>query len=259
MKRLIFDIETSPLVAYTWRVGYKISIPHDNIIKLNKIICISYKWQDKDKISTLVWDKKQCDKQMLNDFVNVVKAADELVAHNGDNYDIKWLRTRCAFHNIDFPDKIESYDTLKKARKQFRLNSNKLDYMAKFFGVGEKMETGGFKLWLDVLSDDAEALKKMVKYCEQDVLILQKVFEKVYKYSEVNIHTGVSYGDHRWTCDKCGSQQINSNGSRTLKSGTVRYRLRCVSCNSSRTVPPTVYKSFLIWQYEKNKKSDNNN
>ena len=101
----------------------------------------------------MFWDDDHSDKKLLEEFVKVVEIADELVAHNGDNYDIKWLRTRCAFHGIKFPDKIPSYDTLKKARKQFRLNSNKLDYMAKFFGVGQKLETGGFQLWLDVLDN----------------------------------------------------------------------------------------------------------
>jgi predicted RNA-binding Zn-ribbon protein involved in translation (DUF1610 family) len=190
---------------------------------------------------------------MLESFMRIVEKADECVAHNGDRYDIKWLRTRCAFHNIYCPDKIDSYDTLKKARKQFNFNSNKLDYIAKFFGLGAKLETGGFQLWVDVLNKKPEALAKMVEYCEQDVVVLEKVFKKVYKYSEVNTHTGVAYGDHKWTCPKCGSQKIRSNGDRTLKSGTVRKRMRCQTCGGGWTISLNLYKNYLIWQYEKNK------
>ena len=234
-------------------------IPHDNIIELNKIICISWKWQDQNKVVSLTWDKDQSDKHMLEMFMKQVELADECVAHNGDKYDIKWLRTRCAYHSIYCPDKIDSYDTLKKARRQFNFNSNKLDYIAKFFGLGKKMETGGFQLWVDVLQNDKSALDKMVKYCEQDVLVLEKVFNKLYSYSEVNKHTGVEYGDHRWTCPKCGSQKIRSNGVRTLKSGTTRNRLRCQTCNGGWSVSSSVYRSYLIWQDEKKKKKKDRN
>ena len=194
---------------------------------------------------------------MLIDFIKEVEKADECVAHNGDRYDIKWLRTRCAKHNIFIPDKIDTFDTLKKARKQFNFNSNKLDYIAKFFGFKGKTNTGGFQLWVDVLNGSEKALNKMVKYCENDVVILEKVFNKIYKYSEVNQHTGVNFGEHRWSCVKCGSQKIRSNGTRTTKSGTTSHRMRCRSCGGGWTVSSAVYKNYLTWQYDKkNKKKD---
>ena len=188
---------------------------------------------------------------MLVKFLNLIEQADECVAHNGDGYDIKWIRTRCAFHGLYCPDKINSYDTLKKARKQFRLNSNKLDYIAKFFGVGEKMQTGGFDLWVDVMKKDKIAMKKMVEYCKKDVVILEKVFKKIYEYSEVNTHIGVVYGDDKWTCPKCGSQRIRTNGTRILKSGNIRNRMRCKSCNAGWQVSNTVLRSFLEYQHDK--------
>ncbi len=97
----------------------------------------------------------------------------------------------------------------------------------------------------------------MVNYCEHDVKILEQVFHKLYNYSEVNIHTGVAYNDHRWTCPKCGSQKIRSNGDRTSKSGLVKKRMRCVSCGGGWTITSSVYKNYLIWQYDKKKKQSN--
>lgn len=191
--------------------------------------------------------------------MEVVQSADECVAHNGDKYDIKWLRTRCAYHGIFCPDKIESYDTLKKARKQFNLNSNKLDYIAKFFGLGGKLDTGGFQLWVDVLKGDKEALKKMVEYCDQDVLVLEKVFKKIYLYSEVNHHSGVAYGEAKWSCVKCGSTRIRSNGTRVTKAGGTRHRLRCKSCNAGWSVTQAVFKTFLAYQFDQKKKNEENN
>lgn len=194
---------------------------------------------------------------MLVKFLKIVDQADECVAHNGDGYDIKWIRTRCAYHGLFCPDKINSYDTLKKARKQFRLNSNKLDYIAKFFGVGEKMDTGGFDLWVDVMKKNPIAMKTMVEYCKKDVIILEKVFKKIYEYSEVNTHTGVAFGDYRWTCPKCGSQKIRGNGVYTTKSGTTRQRMRCKTCNGGWRVSNAVYRNFLEWQYDQKKNKNN--
>ena len=57
IKRLFFDIETSPMIVYSWRVGWKLNIGTDNIIEDWKVICISYKWEGEDKVHTLSWDK----------------------------------------------------------------------------------------------------------------------------------------------------------------------------------------------------------
>jgi len=94
-------------------------------------------------------------------------------------------------------------------------------------------------------------MKKMVEYCKKDVVILEKVFKKIYEYSEVNTHIGVVYGDDKWTCPKCGSQRIRTNGTRILKSGNIRNRMRCKSCNAGWQVSNTVLRSFLEYQHDK--------
>ena len=59
---------------------------------------------------------------------------------------------------------------MKMARANLYMNSNKLDYLAGYFGIGSKTDTGGFDLWKRVcLDNDQEALDKMIEYCENDV------------------------------------------------------------------------------------------
>ena len=55
IKRLFFDIETSPNIGLFWTSGYKLNISHDSIIKERAIICICYKWAGDDKIYSLQW------------------------------------------------------------------------------------------------------------------------------------------------------------------------------------------------------------
>lgn len=91
-KRLFYDIETSFNIIADFSCGYNKIIRPNQIIKERQIICISYKWEDEYEVHSLDWGKRQCDKALLKKFVKVIGEADELVAHNGDRFDIKWIK-----------------------------------------------------------------------------------------------------------------------------------------------------------------------
>src|SRR4029078_6764055 len=115
-KRLIFDIETSPNIGMFWSAGYKQNIDYSNIIKERAIICICFKWEGQKKVHALTWDENQDDKAMLETFIEIANEADELVGHNGDKFDLAWIRTRCLFHVIQMFPKYITVDTLKISR-----------------------------------------------------------------------------------------------------------------------------------------------
>ena len=166
-KRLFFDIETSPNIVTSWNIGYKINLSHDNIIQERSIICICWKWEGENKVHSLSWNKGN-DKKMLIEFAKVMNSADETIGHNSDNYDEKWIRTRCIFHGISLIPDFQRIDTLKLSRKGFRFNCNKLDYIAQYLGLGKKLDTGGFGLWKDiVLKNSNSAMKKMIDYFQK--------------------------------------------------------------------------------------------
>lgn len=183
-KRLYFDIEVSPNIVFTWRIGGDIALSPENLIQERAIICICYKWEHDTKVHSLQWNKG-CDKDLLAKFAKIIDSADEVVTQNGDSFDIKWIRTRCIYHGIPVSPKFNSIDTLKFARAGFKFNSNKLDYMGKFLGVGEKIKTE-YDLWRDiVLNNDKAALTKMVDYCKGDVELLERVYKKLQEYTPV--------------------------------------------------------------------------
>lgn len=182
-KILLYDIETSFNIVWSWQIGRKISLSDDNIIAERKVITICYKWLNDPKTYSLVW-KDNDDKEMLQKFAKIVESADIIIGHNSDQFDTKHVRTRCMYHNIQFPNKVNSIDTLKLARAGFKMNSNKLNYIGKFLGVGEKVDTGGIQLWKDVIINrDKKALDKMVNYCIGDILLLEKVYNKLKEFS----------------------------------------------------------------------------
>lgn len=245
IKRLFFDIETAPMVVYSWRVGWKINIHTDNIIEDWKIICISYKWEHEDKVKNFVWDENQCDKQMLIDFIKIANEADELIAHNGDRFDIKKIRTRCIFHRIPMFPNYRTLDTLKKAKSGFNFNSNRLDYIARFLGVGQKVEHEGFDMWVKCLKGDKKALSEMVRYCDGDIVVLEDVYLVLQNYIKNNTHVGTHNSKLKCSCPNCGSEDIGLLKNNFTALGTIKRVMECDTCDYVYETSNSAYRTFL--------------
>jgi DNA polymerase elongation subunit (family B) len=232
-RRLFFDIETSPNLALIWRPGYKVSVSYDNIVRERAIICVAWKWEGEREIKSLTWDKKQNDAELLRKFVPIMYEADELVAHNGDRFDTPWIRTRCLKHGIEISPDFVSLDTLKLARSKFYFNSNRLDYIAQFLGLGKKRATG-YDLWKSVVMDkDEVALDKMVAYCKNDVRILSRVWNKFMPY----VPAKSSVARERVDCPECGSKNTAVSKQRVSAAGQRKTQMRCSDCGKYNTIP----------------------
>lgn len=241
IRRLFFDIETSPNVGLFWKPGVKISIGHENIIQERAIICIAYKWDGEKKTNCLTWDKNRDDKKMLQEFVKVLETADELCGHNLKNYDTKWVRTRCLVHGIPFPPKLVQEDTLKIARTLFAFNSNRLDYIAKFLGEEGKIKTS-FDMWKKILLDnDQKELARMVAYCRKDVLELEKVYNHLKNYAPPATHVGVQHGKGKCSCPECGSLNHIVSKTRYSATGAATKQLKCKDCFKYFSVSERAY------------------
>jgi DNA polymerase elongation subunit (family B) len=229
-RRLYFDIEVSANVGLFWQSGFKLQIGTENIIKERAIICICYKWEDDKDVYYLQWDKNQCDKKLLQEFISVANEADELVGHNGDKFDLSWIRTRCLLHKIDMFPTYNTIDTLKIARSKFRFNSNRLDYIGKFLGLGQKNHTN-FDLWKDImLKNCTKSMNIMIDYCIQDVVLLEKVHKALNNHIPAKTHYGVIFGGDRGSCPECGSDDLIRNNRRVMASGLVKIQMKCKNC-----------------------------
>lgn len=245
LRRLIWDIETSPNVVLSWRTGYKLNIDHDNILHERAIICIGYKWEGERKVHALTWDTRQDDRTMLKAFLEVAKDADELVAHNGDKFDLPWIKARCAHHGLPTFPSYKTVDTLQWARRRFYFNSNRLDYLGKFLGLGRKHKTE-FGLWKAVvLKRDAAALRRMVRYCQRDVALLEKVYLKLAPHVPHKTHAGVMAGRDKWSCPSCTSVKVAvARGVRVTAAGTITHRMQCKKCHRSYTISDSAHSEY---------------
>jgi len=245
-RRLFFDIETSYCEGWFWRPSFKTQIGYEQIIKEASMICICYKWQGSDKIYSMQWDKGE-DKEMAKKFYDVLLEADEVVGHNGDRFDLKWLRTRFLIHGIKSIPVIKSVDTLKISRSQFNFPSNRLDAIGKYLGFGGKKEHKGIELWHDIIQrNNKRAMGEMIAYCKRDVELLEKVYLKLEGYAKSKTHIGVDYGNGKCSCPSCASENTRVSKYRTSAAGTKTVQLHCEDCGKYNSVSLTAYTNEML-------------
>ena len=243
-RRLFADIETSPNVVLSWRVGYDIKIDHDNIIQERKIIMIGYKFEDEEVAHVLTWDDAQDDYDMLKKFAEIAQDADEIVGHYLDRFDLPWIRTRCLLQGLDPLPPYKTVDTKAWASKYFYFNSNKLDYIASALGFGHKIKTD-FDLWKKIVMDKSQSdLYEMAKYCKKDVLLLERVFHKLQGCVKPKSHVGVLEGGSRWSCPFCGSTDVKKDKTRVTSAGIVNHQMKCNQCNKYFQINGVTYENY---------------
>lgn len=246
IKRLFFDIETSyyQLLIKAWQLkNFQRYFNPDDIVREKEIICISYKWQYENEVYTLDW--RNGEKQMLKQFVKILGDADEIVAHNGDKFDIRFLRTRCLANGVLMFPIYRSLDTLKKSRSFFLFASNKLDYLGKFTGIGGKMEHEGQELWDKVIEGDTDCLERMIKYCERDVALLEDYYFVISPFITHNNNFSVLTGGELWECPECASKDVKMHRTYSTPMGIIRREMKCNNCKKQYKISNRTYMGML--------------
>lgn len=231
---LLYDIETSLQPVAVFGLQDNDYINHENILAERHLVSMCWKWLDEDKVHSisLLDDPARFKNNPHDDYLvtevahNVLGQADVIVAHYGDQFDKKYIDTRILYHGLPALPPITSVDTKKIASLKFRFNSNKLDYIARYLGVGQKITTEP-GLWLKVLQGDKKAIQDMVTYNKQDVLILEGVFKKLIPYIPNHINRELFGGTG---CPRCGSTKIQSRGVHRALTNTYQ-RYQCTSCS----------------------------
>lgn len=227
-KILLIDIETAPLSLASWTLWPRSPLKHETIQHDVSLLCACWKWLGARKVhsAAVLPGKPRDDRHVVLQAVQALSAADIVVTQNGDRFDLPIINARAIYHGLSPRPPLQSVDTLKIAKKHFGFTCNRLDYLARFLGVGRKLPTS-FDLWLEVLAGNKKALARMVTYCKNDVSILEAVYLKLRPWSTQHPNANL------WTagggCPICGGKQLQKRGfnhSRTV----VRQRYQCVRC-----------------------------
>jgi DNA polymerase elongation subunit (family B) len=213
---LFWDIETSLQLAAIFQLANNDWIDPSNLVTERYVICAGWKWEGEDKVHTVsVLDDSRRYAADPHDDYHVIKVlhkvlseADYIVHHNGDSFDKRYVDTRILVQGMPALPPINSIDTYKVAKSKLMLNSNKLDYIGGLLKVGRKKPTTS-GLWLRVLKGDKKAIREMVDYNKQDVLLLERVFYKLRPYMANHVSREL-FG--KTGCPRCGSKKVQSRG-----------------------------------------------
>jgi DNA polymerase elongation subunit (family B) len=164
---------------------------------------------------------------MLKKVHKLLSEADAVVHYNGTKFDIPTLNKEFLLYNIEAPAPYKQIDLLKTAKKQFRFPSNKLDFIAQALGVGRKYEHRGHTLWARCMDRDPQAWAEMELYNKQDVLLLEKVYQRLLPW--VHDHANYSlYDPQGLVCPNCGGADYQRRGFAFTKTAKyTRYQCKC--------------------------------
>ena len=227
---LLYDIETSYTVGAVWGL-YDQNVA--GVLREPYIISFAWKWLgDKTTQVLALSDFKtykrdqHCDKELVKELHKLFEQADVIVAHNGNSFDQKWTYSRFIVNGFTPPSPAKYIDTKLVAKSKFRFNSNSLNNLGKYFGCGQKLDTGGIQLWIDCIEHkDPRAWAKMCKYNKQDVVLLEQVYLKMLPYM-------TNHPSHGGNCTNCGMSQLEKRGFSLLQGNFRAQRYQCKSCGA---------------------------
>lgn len=226
MKILLLDIETSPNLAHIWGLRDQYINPQ-HLLESSYVLCWAAKWLG-DKEVQFDSVNKSSHKTMLRRIHKLISAADAVIHYNGTKFDMPTLNKEFILHGFPPPAPYKQIDLLKSVRSQFRFPSNKLDYVAQRLGLGKKTDHEGYTLWVKCMNKDKEAWKRMEEYNIQDVVLLEKVYEKVLPWIKNHPNRGLYGGDG---CPTCGSSRLQKRGFAHTSTGSYQ-RFQCTECGS---------------------------
>jgi len=228
-KILIYDIETTPIQAWTWSC-YKAFINPEMVIKPSQILCYAAKWLGNDAIIFGSGKGKKTDKHLCKEIWKLFDEADIIVAHNGKAFDTKTVQGRMLYHKMKPPSPFKQIDTLKQVKAMAKIGINKLDYLGRYLEIGKKVEHEGFELWLKCMANDDAAWQRMEKYNIQDIMLLEELYLHLRPWDKKHPNVGIIYDDKETRCVVCGSTNLKDEAHASYTAVNVFPTFRCKDC-----------------------------
>jgi DNA polymerase elongation subunit (family B) len=232
---LIYDLEVTPMLCWTYR-RYEANVIH--VERESYVMCFSYKWFGEKKIKSVSQTDfpeqyakdPYDDKEVVKVLWDLINEADVVIAHNAAGFDNKVSNERFLVHRLGPTSPYKTIDTLITAKRYFKNSSNSLDNLCKKLGIGDKTKDKHSELWHDCVNGDTKSWNKMIKYCKNDVKILEELYFILRPY--MPNHPNVALlAEKPNGCPKCGSVNIQFRGLQRSNTSTFR-RIQCVDCGA---------------------------
>lgn len=242
---LVWDIETSPLITYTWGIWEANAI---ELIEDKQILSVAWQWVGEKKVHVIGQDDfpdykpgVNNDKEIVKLIRNLLDECDYEVSHNGDQFDVKIANSRMLIHGLTPPSPYKQIDTKKIAKRVGGFTSNRLKDLARDLNVAQKGDPGGFATWKGCLAGDKKAWKKMKKYNKQDIPPLMDIHMRLRAWDKSGFQMNVAMSRPE-SCPKCGDPRMIA-GMKYKATNTNLYQyFRCKECGGMAKARIAEYK-----------------
>lgn len=231
---LIFDIETSPELGYVWG-RFKQFLAPVQVKQRSFMLTWSAKWLGEDDVlddaipnhrpwyshdidarGAYTLDKgeykEEDDREIVASMWHLLDSADVVVAHNGLRFDLPYLNSRFAYHNLGMPSPFKVVDTCKIAKKYFRFPANSLKELGIYLGIEVPKLDTDFQLWVDCMEGKKEAWEYMVEYNRYDVKLLEEVYLRLRSYDKSAPNLSLYFDDDALRDPVTGSTEVVEDG-----------------------------------------------
>lgn len=231
LRGLVFDIETIPGEAYFFQAKTRF-IPHTMVKKPPIMACWAASWIDGKQVYSDYISPKEInardDSRIVGSIAELMREADFVVAHHGDQFDIPWVRGRAWVHDLEPLGPVASLDTKKLSSRDFAMTHNNLDALLTVKDLGNKTKTD-FSWWRDLVELDSEgqakAMRRMLRYCKRDTKKLKELLETMIPH--VNRLPRLIDTTDTMICVYCASTNIHKRGKKRTKA----YNYQQYQCN----------------------------
>lgn len=240
-KVLLVDLEVSPTLGYSYGQW------QTNILRVERppvLLSFAWKWLGEKQTHCLTLHDRATvqqgdDSLLVRELWNLFNEAEIIVAHN-IAFDNKVANGFFLRNGLPPASWYKTFCTLQTARRYFKLDNNKLDYLGQLLGVGRKTATTHADVWYDCLiHDDPKAWKKMAIYNIQDVDLLERVYEKLLPFA-TNHPNGALAAGREDICPRCMHQSdFKVKAYRKTGAQVNAIQLQCRNCWGYVTRPLT--------------------
>lgn len=156
--------------------------------------------------------------------------ADYIIAHNGKAFDNKKIKAKFLEYGFPIPSPYRVIDTLKIAKDNFRLSSNKLDYILRLLEKAGKLDAGGMETWLGCMNGCPESWKTMKTYNLQDTTELEEVYLDIRHWDTKHPNVANFINDGVERCTVCASDNLKLCDTDSKTNLSTFDTLTCGSC-----------------------------
>ena len=226
-KQLIIDIERLPgkFEGTFWGPNDMKNrrIPPDWVTRDPRTICFAWKWKGERKIDFVSeWDDGP--EAMAKVALDLYIEADIVTGHNIKGFDTPHLAGLCKPYGLILP-RVQHYDTLLVARREFNFEYNHLDVLCKRFGLKGKVDHYDPDVAELAVDGHEPSQRKLRRYNIGDIPASEKVADYLAPHSGINFS---AFNDlDGLFCPTCGSAKLQQRGYRHTAVGLRYARYQC--------------------------------